>query len=278
MSETAMSRPDSACLLCPPPLGTRTWRRADEGYRTCDLCLERLSEILLDVAVRYQKLNPTPGSGADQGGRGAPGFGSRSPASDHIIVMRDRRSKSCEVAVDGLVYVWDRSFQERLPEGVEGPLEAPGAYVEHREAWFGGDGRAHFEQERPPLSIPFTLASLAFLVAEEREMTGPTGGVNVVVVWLEAQLDYIARQEWVVDVHEQLVRLLGQLKPVTGDPKIRIGFCPNTIDEGQHTRECKAPLYAPTDSSKDDTIRCGGCGRPWPREKWVELGRLMQAA
>lgn len=276
MSEN--ERPDNACLICPPPFGNRTWRRAEDGYRTCDPCLERLGETLLDVAVRYGRLDPTPGANSDAGGRGAPGFESRSPASDHIIVMRDRRSKSCEVAVDGEVYVWDRTFQPRLPPGVEGPLEAPGAYVARKEAWFDSGGRAHFESERPPLSIPFTISGLADLVAEDREMTAPRGTVNDIAVWLDKQLDYVARQEWVVDVHETLVRLLGQLKPVTGDPKIRIGQCPNTIDEGETTRECKTPLYAPTDSSKDDTIRCSGCGRPWPREKWVELGRLMQAA
>lgn len=278
MYAPVLTRPDYACVLCLPPLGSRAWRRAEDGYRTCDTCLERLGEVLLDVVVRYQRLNPTPGSNADAGGRGAPGFGSRSPASEHIILMRDRRSKSCEVAFDGKVYVWDPKYQERLPVGVEGPLEPPGAYVEHREAWFGGDGRAHFEQERPPLSVPFTLSSLADLVAEERDMTAPRGTVNDIAVWLDHQLDYVARQDWVTDVHEQLARLLGQLKPVTGDPKIKIGECPNTIDEGEHTRECRTPLFAPTDSSKDDTIRCAGCGRPWPRENWVELGKLMQAA
>ncbi|HEY9413532.1 MAG TPA: hypothetical protein VIQ30_02130 [Pseudonocardia sp.] len=324
MSETpnALARPDNACLLCPPPLGTRTWRRADDGYRTCDLCLEKLGETLLDVVVRYGRLSPVPGANTDAGGRGAPGFESRSPASDHIILMRDWRSKSCEVAVDGKVYVWDPKHQERLPNGVQGPLEAPGAYVAHREAWFDSGGRAHFEQERPPLSIPWTLASLADLVAEDRDMSGPRlahaprspyphtrivwdgqyqrrlprgvlgplrapgrwtreaalDPMHEMWRWLNHQLDYVCRQDWVGDVSEQLHRLLGQLKPLTGDPRIKIGECPNTIDEGEHTRECRAPLFAPTDSSKDDTIRCGGCGRLWPREEWTDLGRLLAQA
>jgi hypothetical protein len=316
------SRPDNSCLTCPPPAGNRTWRRAEDGYRICDLCLEKLGENLLDVVVRYRRLNPMPGSNADHGGRGAPGFESRSPASDHIILMRDWRSKSCEVASDGKVYVWDPKFQPRLPPGVEGPLEAPGAYVDHKEAWFDSGGRAHFEQERPALSVPFELASLAHLVAEEREMSGPVlahkrlsdyphtrivwdgkyqrrlprgvqgplerpgrwreepplDPMHEMWRWLDAQLDFVARQDWVADFYETLMHLLGQLKPLTGDPKIRIGFCPNTIDEGEHTRECGKPLFAPTDVSKDDTIKCGGCGRSWPREEWTELGRLLQAA
>jgi hypothetical protein len=272
------SRPDNSCLTCPPPAGNRTWRRAEDGYRICDLCLEKLGENLLDVVVRYRRLNPMPGSNADQGGRGVPGFESRSPASDHVILMRDWRSKSCEVASDGKIYVWDPKFQPRLPQGVEGPLEAPGAYVDHKEAWFDSGGRAHFEQERPPLSVPFTLSGLADLVAEDRGMSAPRGPLNDLAVWLDAQLDHVARQDWVTDFHETLMRLLGQLKPLTGDPKIRIGYCPNTIDEGEHTRECGKPLFAPTDVSKDDTIKCGGCGRSWPREEWTELGRLLQAA
>lgn len=255
------------------------WKRARDGYTVCDGCIDKLADRLEDVADRYARLNPRPGSNSDHGGRGAPGFGSRSPASDHIIVMQDWRSKSHEVARDGFRYVWDPNADHgrRLPEGVHGPEEPPGAYTKKEDVWIGADDREHAEQESPARSVPFTLAGMAGLVAEERDMTPPcTRFVGELVRWLDVQLDFIARQEWVVDFAEDLRALQKQLRPVTGDPPIRIGLCPNTIDEGEHSRECGAPLFAPTESAKNDTIRCSACNRKWPRSEWESLGKLMQ--
>lgn len=298
------SRPTNSCVLCPPPFGNRTWSRREDGYQTCLSCLEKLSETLLDVVVRYRKLNPAPATSGDSG-RFAPGFESRSPASDQIILMRDWRSKSCEVACDEVIYYWDPAYQPRLPNGVHGPLEPPGAYVSKREVWSASDGRRHTEQERPPLSVPWTLSALVDLVAEQRDMRGPrlahrprSSYPHLRIVWnagrwepepaldpmtelqrwLDPQLDFVARQDWVTDVSELLHRMQSQLKPYTGDPRTRIGDCPNTIDEGAHTRDCRTPLFAPTDFAKDDMIRCAGCGRPWHRDEWGALGKLMQSA
>ena len=278
MSTLPEARPDGSCLLCYPPEDDQDWTRAHPGYTTCDKCHGRFCKRLSEIVERYAKLNPTPGAGSDNTTRGAPGFGSRSPASEHIIVMRDWRSKSHEVAHDTIRYRWDPDIQHALPKGVHGPSEAPGAYVK-TDGWVAGDGKLHTEQERPPRSIPFTLACLAQMVAEDRDMTPPQfRQVPDLARWLDSQSDYVTRQTWVNDIDSEFRSLLSQLRPVTGDPKIWIGDCPNTLDEGEHTRECGAPLHAPTDSSRDETIRCPNpvCGRKWTRPHWEELGRLLQ--
>jgi hypothetical protein len=134
--------------------------------------------------------------------------------------------------------MWNADHEHPLPPGVHGPLRAPGRW------------------EPEPTLDPMTELQR----------------------WLDPQLDFVARQDWVTDVSELLHRMQSQLKPYTGDPRTGIGECPNTIDEGAHTRECGTPLFAPTDFARDDFIRCGGCGRPWPRGEWGALGKLMQSA
>lgn len=268
-----LERPSNACLVCPPPRQVGHWRPADKGYRTCSLCYDQLRETLHEIADRYDRLDATPGASGDHGGRGAPGFGSRPPASPHIIVMTDWRSKSCEVSSDGVQYVWDPLADTTLEAGQHGP--PAGAYVEKREVWYGADGRGHSEQDNPPRSIPGALAGLAGLIAEERASDGTQSrNVHTLVRWIDHQMDWLTRQELVSDVHRELHELVAQLRAVTGDPRSRIGTCPNTIDEGEHSRECGAKLYAPT---RGDTITCAACGRRWPRPEWEDLGRLLQA-
>src|SRR5690606_12400233 len=99
-------RPAAACVLCPQPRDRRLWRLADAGYATCSVCDQRVRDTLKEIDKRYHALDPTPGASGDHG-RGAPGFGSRSPASDHIIAMTDRRSSAVArvwTAADGRVH------------------------------------------------------------------------------------------------------------------------------------------------------------------------------
>lgn len=56
----------------------------------CGGCKRRLAEHLDEIGRGYSRLDPRPGSGGDTG-RGAPGFGSRSPARDDVIALTDRR-------------------------------------------------------------------------------------------------------------------------------------------------------------------------------------------
>lgn len=238
----SLARPTGSCLTCPPPLGTRSWKRATDGYRTCDQCLDRLRESLHDIAERYGKLDVRPGSSGEMGSRGAPGFGSRAPASEHIIAMMDPRS-SAEAHV-----------------------------------WVGGDGRVHRESERPPLSVYSVLETEAFDIAELRGFDNPTcTTVQGFTSWLDTQLDWITRSEIVVDFAERIRELQSQLRPVTGDRRRQIGRCPNTVERGEESEACGSPLYAPTENAKDDTIRCRACGQDWPRTEWLRLGDMLEA-
>lgn len=273
MSDTnSNERPDRACLLCPPPREVGRWRLAHDGYKTCDGCYDRLTSILRDISRRYLQLDPRPGASGEYGGRGAPGFGSRPPVALHVLAMTDLRSKSHPIAMDKVEYVFDPLADSTLEPGQFGP--PAGAYVERREVWLGKDGRAHAEQENPVRSVPFTLAALAELVAEERGITPlATRDVHELCRWLDKQLDWLTRQELVVDVWDDLRALDRQMKPLTGEPGRRhVGKCPVVLDQGEHTRECGTKLYAPL---RGDTIECQGCGETWPREQWLKLGTLL---
>lgn len=238
-------RPAWACQLHKQPNDdAQTWVRADPGYQTCSGCLDRTRDTLRDITARYRRLDPRPGATGGDGGRGAPGFGSRSPASEHVIALRDPRS-------------------------------SPVA-----RTWLGADGRLHRESEHPPPSVRGVLDTLAWTVAEHRGVTGPDDRADVdgLARWLDQQLDYVTRHaDLVVEVAAELRRLLAHLRPVTGDGRRRIGRCPNTLDlDDETTMTCDAPLYAPINGS--DTIRCGACGRHWPRSEWLRLGDLLGEA
>jgi hypothetical protein len=193
------------------------------------------------VRDRFAVLDPRPGAQGGDGGPRPPGFGSRSPASDHVVAVRDWRSS-------------------RLAR-----------------TWRGADGRVHRESPRPPLSVLAELFTLARHVADARGMEGPAQlTVADIARWLDGQLDWVTRQGGVVSFDRVLRELVSQLRPLTGEPRPkRVGLCPNTIDEGETTRECKTPLYAPL---KGDEIRCWACSRTWPREEWLGLGRTLQVA
>lgn len=242
----ALTRPSGSCLLCRPPLGTRSWRRAYSGHLTCESCEDKLGQRLGEIANRYEKLNPRPGSVGDLGGRGAPGFGSRSPASEHVIVMMDARSSTVA------------------------------------KVWVGADGRIHQESERAPLSIYTALLGEVYDIAERREMALPDPLIRVrhLTEWLERHVIWLTAQDSVVEFAGILKQLTKQLRPVTGDrPKRPFGFCPNTLNvDTEHTRTCGGPLFPPLVTSS--IIRCQACGREWDRVKdeWAQLGKLLKNA
>lgn len=280
-------RPDNACVTHRPPKPDRHWRLADPGYRTCASCADRIHKLLSPLTIDddgrpdgipglYLLLDARPG--VTESGRRGPGFGSRSPGSDHILVMRDRRSKSYEIARDGVEYIWDPDADNGhppLPPGVHGPERPPGAYVDKRDVWYGSDGKGYQEEETPARSVPHVLESWVQLVAEERGVKPGAGTVPDLCSWLDRHLDWLSRQELIADLHEELRGLHRQLKTASGAPRRYIGLCPNTIDEGEHTRQCGARLSAPL---YGDTIECWACGRPWTRREWMRLGDLLEAS
>lgn len=273
------SRPTDACLLHRPPLDGHHWTRATDGYTTCDRCLDRLRDLLRELDQRYLILTAANRTlpGATAGIRGAPGYGPRSPSDDRAIAMTDPRSKTWEVSWDRIEYIWDPLADTTLTPGQLGP--PAGAYVDQRAVWTAADGRGHTEQPNPPRSIPSALASLAALVAEMRGHTAPPPGRSVydLTRWLDQQLDWITRTDWVVELAAEIRDLVNQLKPYSGDERHLIGHCPNTIDTGDTTTACGARLYAPV---RGDTITCSNpaCRRQWPRSEWLRLGDLLDSA
>lgn len=235
----ATSRPDWACQTHQPPRG-HAWTPADPGHRTCAGCADRLRDTLREIDLRHRALDPSPGGSGDHGSRGAPGFGSRSPASDHVIAMLDPRSR-------------------------------PDAHT-----WRGNDKRLHHEQERPPLSVWSSLHAIADHIAQARGLTDRVARRDVTGLcrWIDAHLDWLTRRADITECAALLERLAAQLRPVTGEPARRcVGRCPNTITEADdHTRECRARLFAPLHG---DTIGCRACGREWPRPEWERLGLML---
>lgn len=236
-------RPGGACLTCKPPRPNRSWRMAYSGHRTCEDCPGWMLGLLAEIAHRYEQLDPSPGGSSDLESRGAPGFGSRSPASDHVIAMTDIRSSS----------------------------------VAH--VWMAGDKRVHQESERPPLSVYAVLLTEVYDVAELRSMSlpDPCFAVRHLTVWLSRHVEWLTRQDTIADFADVLKTLTRQLKPVTGDPQQKpFGRCPNTIDEGESSRSCDGPLYAPR--ADTSLIHCTACGRDWDNNKneWKKLGLLLK--
>ncbi|BBG01572.1 MULTISPECIES: hypothetical protein [Pseudonocardia] len=242
--DTPEDRPTWACALHRPPADGQDWVPADRGYATCSNCLDRLRAVMRDIGDRYRMLDPTPQKGAT--GRGAPGFGSRSPASDHVIAFTDPRSSQTA------------------------------------KVWVDRAGRACREDERPPVSIRGELDILAWDAADRLGLAGPhhRADVHDLLRHLDQRLDLITRDpDLVVEVAFKLRALQAALRPVTGDPRPKfIGLCPELLpepDEAGVPLVCSARLYAPI---KDSSVNCRSCGAHWPRERWLELGRSLQVA
>lgn len=282
-------RPDNACLTHRPPKPDQFWRLADPGYRTCATCADRIHKLLSPLTVGddgrpdgipglYLLLDARPG--VTESARRGPGFGSRSPGSDHILVMRDRRSKSYEIARDGVEYIWDPDADNGhppLPPGVHGPERPPGAYVDKRDVWYGSDGKGYQEEETPARSVPHVLESWVQLVAEERGVKPGAGTVPDLCSWLDRHLDWLSRQELIADLQEELRELHSQLRAATGGAhQPPVGRCIELLADG----ECGAPIYMPhgeTPRAPDEPIKdlpelvCQACGSRYTGRRLILL-------
>lgn len=135
-----------ACVACDR-------RSAEPESLLCARDLEQLVALLGELAVSYRALDPAPGSGGANGGRGAPGFGSRSPAREAVLVLTDRRFQAFDPTRPeqpaGIVCVlgwWaDRAREEdllparRTPRTVDAEAHALVSRVEQlaRRWWVG---------------------------------------------------------------------------------------------------------------------------------------------
>jgi hypothetical protein len=197
------------------------WRPADEGYRTCDNCLDLIRGSLTEIAERYQRLDPSPGASGD-GSRGAPKF--RVPVARVVIAITDPRS---------------------------------GAVA---RTWRGADGRLYREAERPPLLVFGVLDTQAWEVVEAR---AGEGGARPAATspgcaggWITSWTGSFARR-W---LSSSTSRCAGWSHNCARSPAIHVGQsgCPNTVDDGGHTRECG--IYAPCWGTRSFVARADGNG------------------
>jgi hypothetical protein len=278
-----LARPSWACVLCPPPRQAGAWHQADTNFVTCTGCDLVLRDRLDDVARRYLQLDSRPGATGDHRSRGAPGFSSRPPCNLHVISLRDPRSSA------------------------------------DAKTWLGGDGRLHREDESPPLSVLGTLSCQAWSVAEHRGVDGPSDRADVfeLLRWLGNQVSYATRHaELVLELDRAIRDLQAQLRPLTGDRRPIIGWCPAEIqaaidqcrcghEAGQHDNDaftgerrcnvlyCGCRVFIPlrtedaepqvcgaplrAPASGADSIDCFACQAHWAREDWLQLGDLIMS-
>lgn len=241
-------RPAGACLTHRPPSGDRPWRRVDDHYRTCSSCYDQLHRWLSPASVDddgrpdsipglYAFLNPRPVVG--DAGRRRPGFGSRSPALDHVICIRDRRSVQVEdgdpYSAPGLLTSWVQwVWEERYEVTALDQLD----YFQHRAR------------------LPTTVETMC--------------------LWLDQQLDWITRQETVIEFYDELRALHAQLRSATGDGgQPPVGWCIELVGDA----ECGAPIHMPRQSPRapDEPIRdlpelkCGRCGSRYSGTRILRL-------
>lgn len=116
-------------------------------FAACDRCLQKLYDDLRNITLEYQRLDPNP-TGVADAGRRAPGFKSQSPANDHVIALRDRRTRA-KVAgdlqnahtfmADWVAYIQaERGMALRSPVSIEAAfftLRTHSDWIE-RQGWF----------------------------------------------------------------------------------------------------------------------------------------------
>lgn len=195
-----------------------------------------MRERIAEIAERYLRLDPRPGSSMEAGSRGSPGFVSKPPASVHVIAIRDPRSS------------------------------------QDARVWLGADGRVHREDTRPPRSVHGTLSTMAWSVADERGVAGPGDRDDVFALlrFVDANLDYLTRHaELAVEVDEGLRVLVSALRSVSDDRLRRIAKCPEMVtrEDSDEKVRCDTPLFGSWDS---DVVTCRGCGTSWSIGDWLD--------
>lgn len=116
-------------------------------FAACDRCLQELFDSLHEISIEYQRLDPQPTGIAEQGRR-SPGFRSQSPANDHVIALRDRRTRARlpgdlqnahTFVADWVLYIQaERGMALRSPVSIEAGVYALHNQVDwiERSEWF----------------------------------------------------------------------------------------------------------------------------------------------
>ncbi|WET76878.1 hypothetical protein P3102_22505 [Amycolatopsis sp. QT-25] len=237
---------------------------AQQGYRTCDPCADELRADIQELARLYPELirAAVPG-GASTSGRVSPGYGSRSPARDSVLVLTDRRTRAED---DGDAH----SVLEILSSWADNIREDTGMGVPDPAARRQGQllvGWLDFTADQPwagKLDTP--LGQLRDEIAEQLGLSARTvhGETAFLVEWF----DYVTRQYWVSDFAEEVRGLLATVRAATGtaESSIPVGTCPTLNETTQ--RPCGARLRVRAEA---DRITCPRCRTRWPRAHWDEL-------
>lgn len=216
------------CLVC----------KQDSHRHACDPCITQtrrwLRELELYTTWLHMPMMLTPARG--ETGRRHPGYKSRSPARDEVIIMLDRRSRTTPTPIDE-----DRGV------GLD-------------------------DDENPVWSILGSLHGIATFVRQTADQSSPRRVMLAGEIgYLLAHLDWAANHPWVDGIIADIRNLHAQARNRVHDtPPRPIGNCPHLLDTG----ECGTPLFVPLHgdevrcSNKD-------CRRTWTRAEWLGLAMLL---
>jgi hypothetical protein len=208
-------------------------------------------QIVPSIPVLYAQLSTLRGSTGPTP-LGPPAFGPSSPGDDHVLVLRDPRSRPDVAGPDDV---------ERAPRPPLVVLQALAARVDRRAL----DG----QQQAGPRQ-PASVQSLA--------------------AWLYGTVGWIAGQDWVHDAWTDLRGLSGALRAALGDPPpAAVGTCDVIVnDAGEEDPNgpwrCAVDLYvperpprAPDEPVQIPALHCPSCKHSYSGAELVELGKRRQA-
>ena len=257
----------------------------------CIGCLRRLGDQLRELATGYNRLDPTPGSTTNHSGRSVPGFGSRSPARDDVLVLTDRRdgaapiTTSTRTAASTATQVTDPG-QARNARSV--PRCVAGWADRARESGVLAPRRV--DASSVANELPARLAEVVLVELVDRARRD----VAAESARLLGVLDLVACCWWVADMLDDVTGLLWHVRRALDElePTIPVGACPVVHDSaaaawtaswadlpprlGQLVREnlaCAGQIRAKVWGERATCARCGACWRSM--EQLRHLGRLL---
>ncbi|WP_326950241.1 hypothetical protein OG439_16525 [Amycolatopsis sp. NBC_01307] len=239
--------------------------RAQQGYRTCNPCADELRADIQELARLYPELirSAVPGGGAPSTGRVSPGYGSRSPARDMVLVLTDRRTRAEDDGDPHSVLEILTSWADNIREDTGMGVPDPGARRQGQLLVGWLDFTAH-QPWAGKLDSP--LGQLRDEIAEQLGLSARTvhGEATFLVEWF----DYLTRQYWVGDFAEEVRDLLAAVHVATGtaESSVPVGTCPTPNEESR--QPCGARLFVRAEA---DRITCPRCRTQWPRNRWDEL-------
>lgn len=206
--------------------------------------------VVPSIPVLYAQLNALRSS---QGLSpvGPPAFGPASPGDDHVLVLRDPRSRPEAAGPDDV---------ERAPRPPLVVLCSLAARVDRRAL----DGQQQAGPRQP-------------------------ASVQDVAEWLHSAVGWISAQPWVQEAWIDLRTLSGALRAALGDPPpSAVGTCRAAVDDDGHENpagpwRCAVPLFmpempprAPDEPIRLPELRCSSCGHRYTGAELVQLGHHQQ--